>query len=235
LSTVESPDLTFPRLPGEDDLPCSDGIPMETQWHVLQMNLLRETLAYHWAHRDFFVGGNMFLYFSQERIRRKDFIGPDLFVVLDVPRRLRKSWVVWQEGKGPDVVIELLSETTAEHDRTVKKRIYQDELRVTEYFWFDPETDELAGFALREGVYEPLEPDTEGRLPSRKLGLTLAKWQGPYDGDEAVWLRWATSGGVLLPTPAEMAERERQRAGEERQRAERLAAKLRELGIEPDG
>ncbi len=116
----------------EDDLPYDDGMPMETQRHVLQMNLLIDSLALHWSDRDdFFVGGNMFVYYSMEQVRRKDFIGPDVFVVTGVPRREHKSWVVWQEGKGPDVVIELLSVSTALYDKTLKKQIYQDKVRVS--------------------------------------------------------------------------------------------------------
>lgn len=225
---VTPPSLPFTRLPTEDDLPYSDGIPMESQRHVLQMTLLIQTLTYHWRERqDFFAGGNMFVYFSQDRVRSADFRGLDVFVALDVPRRERKSWVVWQEGKGPDVVIELLSESTAELDRTEKKRVYQDELRVPEYFWFDPETGELAGFALREGLYEALAPDAQGRLASRRLGLQLGRWTGAYEGVEAEWLRWLSPDGTLLPTPEEVAEQEQQRAA-------RLADKLRALGVDPD-
>ncbi len=229
---------------------------MESQLHVLQMLLLIQCLTHHWAKRqDFFVGGNMFVYFSQKQLLDEDFRGPDVFVALDVPRRLRKSWIIWQEGKGPDVVIELMSESTRRFDQTEKKRIYQDELRVPEYFWFDPETAELAGFALRDGLYEPLVADASGTIPSRATGLALRVWTGAVEGIDASWLRWATSAGIVLPTPAETAESERKaaeaerrRAAEaearadaergaaeaERQRADRLAEKLRAAGIDPD-
>ena len=151
LTAAGPPPPPATRLPTEDDLPYTDGIPIDSQRHVLQLDLLRHSLDLHWSERR------------------------DYFVVLDVEHRARKSWVVWQEGKGPDVVIEFLSETTTEIDRTVKKQVYQDEVRVPEYFWYDLETGELAGFALREGGYEPILPDEAGRLPSRRLGLTLAE------------------------------------------------------------
>jgi hypothetical protein len=51
--------------------------------------------------QDVYVGGNMFVYFSLDQVRHEDFREPDFFVVLGVPRRERKSRVVWQEGKGP--------------------------------------------------------------------------------------------------------------------------------------
>lgn len=71
-----------------------------------------------WSGRQgFFVGSNMFIYFSLEQVRKKDFRGLDVSIVLGVPNRERKSWVVWEEKKGPDVVIELLSKSTAAADK----------------------------------------------------------------------------------------------------------------------
>jgi Uma2 family endonuclease len=207
--------------PTEDDLPCDDGEPMETWRHVLQMQLLLFPLHRYWADRqDFFAGGNMFVYFSPEQVKNYNFKGPDVFVVQGVPRRERKSWVVWQEGKGPDVVIELLSESTAIKDKTEKKQVYQDRLRVPEYFWYDPYSGELAGFSLREGGYIPIEPDSDGNLTSRQLHLKMIRWNGVYFDTETTWLRWATLEGQILPTPEEAAEEERHRAEEERHRAE---------------
>lgn len=220
----------FPWPPGEDDLPSSDGMPMETDRHVQQMNLLVETLKLAWTDRDdAYVAGNMFVYFSPDQVRNEDFRGPDVFAVQGVTKRERKSWVVWQEGKGPDIVIELLSESTAHVDKTRKKLIYQDKLRVPEYVWFDPFTGELAGFALRDGAYEPIDPDAMGRLHSRQLGLVLLHWQGTYNGIEAVWLRWALPDGIVLPTSAERAEEERRHAEEERRRADVAERRIAEL------
>ncbi len=225
--------------PGEDDLPCDDGMPMETQRHYLQMVLLIDALSLHWEDRDdVFVAGNMFVYYSLEQAEevvrelgaeaagrgalppeKRAFRDPDFFAVLDVPRRERKSWVIWEEGKGPDVVIELLSSSTAAVDKGKKKRVYQDLMRVPEYFWYDPFSTEWAGFGLTNGVYEPREPDEAGRLISRKLDLALVRWDGEYKDVEARWLRWETLEGELLPTAREMAE-------EERRRADNLAAEL---------
>jgi Uma2 family endonuclease len=208
--------------PTEDELPCDDGMPMETQRHALQMQLLIDPLRLFWADRtDTYVGGNMFIYFSLEQVRHQDFRGPDFFAVLGVPKRERKSWVVWQEGKGPDVVIELLSESTAAQDKGEKKDIYQDRLRVPEYFWFDPFTAEWAGFTFRNGGYEPLTEDGQGRLTSQCLELALVRWDGVYQDVEARWLRWATLEGTLLPTPQEVAtETQRQAAEAQQQVAE---------------
>ncbi|NEO28266.1 MAG: Uma2 family endonuclease, partial [Kamptonema sp. SIO4C4] len=132
-------ELNIPLPPTQEELPYDDGEPMETQRHQDQMTMLIYTLS-PWIEQreDGYTGGNMFVYFSLEQVRSQDFKGPDFFAVLGVPKGERRSWVVWEEGKGPDVVIELLSSSTANVDKGEKKRIYQDQLRVPEYYWFDP-------------------------------------------------------------------------------------------------
>ncbi|MGD9891092.1 MAG: Uma2 family endonuclease [Dehalococcoidia bacterium] len=220
------------RPPTEDELPYSDDLPMDSPRHRLQMNLLIETLELHWADReDIFVGGDMFLYFSLDQVRDRDFRGPDFFVVLGTTRRERKSWVVWQEGKGPDLIIELLSDSMATVDKGERKRVYQDDPRVPEYFWYDPFSGELAGFTMRDGVYEAIPVDAGGRLLSNRLGLMLTCWQGTYGTIEATWLRWMTPDGTLLPTSAERTERAEQRIAQLEDRIARLESRA---GRTPD-
>jgi Uma2 family endonuclease len=218
--TPAAPDVSLP--PTQAELPYDDGVPMESFRHKAQMDLLIDGLQSWLAERsDGFVSGNMFVYFSLAQVRNQDFRGPDFFAVLGVPQGERLSWVVWEEGKAPDVIIELLSDSTAERDKNEKKLIYQNQLRVPEYFWFDPfNADDLAGFFLHGGVYQPLTPNERNQLVSQSLGLALQRWQGSYKGIDATWLRWATLEGELLPIPQEIAEQERQRAEQERQRAE---------------
>lgn len=223
--------------PTQDELPTEDDENLETERHKLQMDLLIYPLRAWLAQRPSYVGGNMFVYFSLAQVRHQDFRGPDVFVVLDVPPGERKSWVVWEEGKGPDVVIELLSDKTADQDRGDKKRIYQNQLRVGEYFWFDPfNPDELVGFTLRDMQYQALSPTERGYLHSKQLGLVLRRWQGNYAGVSTTWLRWAHPDGTLLPTPEEAlvleeqrAELEKQRADAEKQRADNAEAELTRL------
>ncbi|MFN7522657.1 MAG: Uma2 family endonuclease, partial [Aphanizomenon sp.] len=93
-------------------------------------------------------------------------------------------------------------------------------------FWFDPYTLEFAGFHLLDGEYQPLEENQQGYLWSRQLGLYLGIYQG--------LLRYFTPAGELVPTPEETAEHETKRAEKEVRKSERLAAKLRELNIDPD-
>src|SRR5438477_346734 len=126
---VELPPGLDALPPTEGELPYDDGEPMETERHLLQMLLLIETLKLHWKDRPTgYVGGNMAVYFSLEQIKRQDFRAPDFFAVVDGVKKEHKSWVVWEEGRGPDVVIELLSESTEAVDKGRKKQVYQDEL-----------------------------------------------------------------------------------------------------------
>lgn len=233
-SVVPTPDITPP--PTQDELPCDDGIPMESQRHKMQMDLLLDTLQFWLDQReDGYISGNMFVYFSTRQIRNQDFRGPDFFAVVGVPKKERKSWVVWEEGQAPNVVIELLSDSTRNEDKTRKKEIYQNQLRVPEYFWYDPfHPEDWAGFYLKGGEYEPLERDRNNRYISYELGLALVQWFGTYKDVETVWLRWETLEGELLPTERELSQQAQQQAQQAQQKNEKLAAKLRELGIDPD-
>ena len=239
-----------PYLPTQYDLPCDDGIPMETERHKLQMQLLIDPLLPWLAQReDGYVGGNMFLHFSEAQLKNQDFRGPDVFVVLGVPKAERLSWVVWEEGKAPDVIIELISESTAKTDKSTKKLVYQDQVRVPEYFWYDPfNPEDWAGFSLDNGIYQPLSEDEQERLVSEILGLALVRWSGFYKDVEATWLRWATLEGIVLPTPEENAAIAQQQAAIAQQqaaiaqqqaaiaqeRADKLAARLRAMGVNPE-
>lgn len=220
----------------------SDEPQLESYQHLQQLLLLLKCLDWFWKERtDYFAAGNLTIYYSTRKLKSEDFRGPDFFVVLDTEKRPRKSWMVWEEGgKYPNVIIELLSYSTAHQDRGLKKQIYQDIFRTPNYFWFDPHSFEFAGFHLVHGVYEAIVPTEQGWLWSEPLGLYLGVYQDQ--------LRFFTPAGDLVLTPEESAEAERQRAEvaqqqaeAERQRAEAerqrhlaLAAKLRELGINPD-
>ncbi len=226
----------------------SDEPPMETEFHLRQMILLLQCLEAWWRGRqNFYACGNMTIYYSPRQLKSEHFRGPDFFVVLGTNRKPRKSWVVWEEGgQYPNLIIEILSDSTANTDRGLKKQIYQNIFRTPEYFWFDPSTQEFKGFQLLAGVYQDLQPDSRGWLWSQQLELYL----GVYESK----LRFFTPDGELILNPEEAAlqeiqraeqekqraEQEKQRAEQEKQRAEqaeqqaaRLAAKLRELGIDP--
>ncbi len=234
--TDPAPDTTGVVWPPSDL--ASDEPPMESYLHLTQMILLLGSLELFWKERtDFFAAGNLTIYFSPRQLENEKLRGPDFFVVLGTDRKPRKSWMVWEEdGRYPNVIVELLSEGTQALDRGLKKQIYQDIFRTPDYFWFDPETLELAGFHLMDGQYRPLVPDADGRLWSEQMGLFLGLHEGK--------LRFFTPQGVLLPAAkeaaqaAEKAERRadtaERRADTAEQRIARLAEKLRAMGIDPN-
>lgn len=243
-SLSEKPELPKPLLGTDDpssDEPWSDEPEMESSAHSSQLMILVASLEWLWRDRtDFFIGANLSIYYTEEDTKKRRLRGPDFFVAVGTEKRKRRSWLVRKEGKYPDLIIELLSSSTARQDRTTKKKIYQNRFRTPEYFWFSPDTMEFKGWKLVDDEYEEILPDSRGLCWSTVLGLHL--------GIEDQQLRYFAADGELIPLPEEVAEkelrhaererqraeRERQRAERETQRAERLAAQLRALGIEPE-
>jgi Uma2 family endonuclease len=220
-------------LPGQDELPSDDGEPMETGFYDAQAALLKDTLHDAWSDRDdFFVAGNMFVYFSERQIRANDFRGPDVFVVLGVEPKGRKSWVAWEEGgRLPDVVIELTSGSTAGVDRGAKMRIYSEIWRTPAYYIFDPDTERLEGFGLDASrrAYTPLEPDARGDLAVAPLGLSLGLRPTRYRRFDQAFVRWIDPAGDPLPSPQERVAREQARASEALRRVQQLERELAKL------
>ena len=259
---LESPpdiSLDLNALITEDDTPV-DNIPSEKQ-----QRLLTEPLYSSWQgpgdQRPFLVAANVGV-FSQTRIPA---IVPDVFLSLDVTvaqdwwRKEHRSYFIWEVGKPPDLVIEIVSNTVGNED-TEKRRKYAW-MRVPFYVIYDPQlqvmTEALTVYELRQLQYERQE---RRQFSSLKLGLTL--WEGEFEGKVDTWLRWTDEQGEIVPTGKERAEQERQRAEQadqraeqadqraeqadqraeqERQRAEQadqraehLAALLRQAGIAPD-
>lgn len=210
--------------PRGEDLPFDDGMPLESERHLRAMTLLIDSLGEHWRDRqDFYVGGNMFIYFSELQAKHNDFRGPDVFVVLNTERRERKSWVVWEEnGRTPDVVIEVISPSSAGTDRGIKKKIYAQQMKVARYFLYDPFEATVEGYALRDGAYLLIEPDANGRLPVSNLGLSLGVLEGTAYGIDVPWLRWF-DGDTPLPTPNEIADKQIRRSKQEAERAQQEA------------
>ncbi len=222
--TTDSWPWGVPVPPSSDELPCDDGEPMETELHRMQMNLTLDYGRRLLRDQDAYVAGNMAYYFSATQAKKNDFKAPDLMFILDVPRRVRKSWVVWEEdGRNPDVIIELLSETTAANDLGKKKDLYGRFLRIPEYYVFDPLTGELQGWRQRANGFAPIIPDAGGHLASEQLGVSLGVVEHTYIGAHSRWLRFFGPDGTLVPTHAEA---EAQRAEAETQRADAAESEL---------
>ncbi len=254
LQTSDVPDWEPPMPP--TDLRFDDGEPLETNRHRTAMNALIESLNHHWAGcNDFFAGGNMFIYYSSTQARHRDFRGPDFLAVLNIDGTYpRQGWVVWEEnGRYPDVIVELMSSSTAHIDIGAKKDLYEQTFRTPDYFVFNPfDSNSLQGWHLQNNRYQELVPDERGWLWCETLELWLGTWAGTIQRETTVWLRFYDSNGNLVLLPGEAAQQqlkqeqqrteqerlraqqEQQRAEQERLRADRLAARLRELGEDPD-
>jgi len=218
---------------GNPDYPSSDGKPMaETDWHRDLMLTLIQTLEIHFrADPEVYVSGNLLVFYEPGNKRRH--ISPDVLVVRGVPKTPKRlNYLTWEEGKAPDVVIELTSKTTRSEDVRKKKDLYRDVLRIPEYFLFDPLQDYLKpsmqGFRLADGEYVPIEP-SHGRLRSEVLGMDLER-----EGNALRLRDHAT--GRLIPTAWERAERAEATAAIERaeataaiERADRLEAQVETL------
>jgi len=221
----EGPDLDYLK---NFPLIESDGEPLESAWHFATIHLLIQSMLRHWRDRqDFYVGGNMFVYYDLEQASTLSCRGPDFFFVKNVPLHPhRRFWAAWFEGgRYPNLIIELLSPKTAMTDRTTKKDIYEQIFRTAEYFLYDPATHQLEGWRLGTSLrYVRIEPDERGCMWSEQLGLWLGSWQGTYDRQEGIYLRFYDTNGQLVITReedvAQEAQNERQRAESERQRAE---------------
>jgi Uma2 family endonuclease len=197
----------------------------ETDFHYLAIVRVREMLDLYYAGDSMvYVSGNLLVFYEPGNRRRH--ISPDIFVVKGVPRRRRLNYLIWREGKAPDVVFEFTSPSTREEDLEDKFELYQNVLRVQEYLLFDPLAEyldpPLQGYRLRRGRYASI-PLVDHRLPSKVLGLHLER-----QGQELRLYNPATER--WLPTLAEAAreaEAARRQAEAEIERLQRELAKLR--------
>lgn len=216
----------------EVDYPTSDGKPMaETELHRdLMFRLIHALSAHFAADPNVCVTGNLLLYYEQGNKRKH--VSPDVFFARGVPKRVRKYYLMWEEGQGPQVVIELSSASTSREDQTQKFELYRDVLKVQEYFLFDPYQEylkpPLKGYRLEAGTYRPILP-VEGRLPSEELHLHFEA------AGEDLKL-WNPDTRTHLLVPAEAARRSEQQAlevaaseREQRKALEKENARLRTL------
>jgi Uma2 family endonuclease len=223
---------TLAPLPPQD-LPETDEQPLETPWHRACMNLLIESVEVRLAGRqDFYVGGNMFIYFSERQVRHRDYSGPDFFFVQGegVDRdRPRKYWAIWNEGgRYPDVIIELTSESTAGEDHTTRKDLYERTFRTPEYFIFDPAKAVLEGWRLnKHRRYTRIKPNRHRRLWSEQLELWVGTWTGTYLEREAVWLRFFDERGRVVPIRGELEQQRAEAAEAENERLRRELAAMK--------
>ncbi|MDJ1172871.1 Uma2 family endonuclease [Roseofilum capinflatum] len=223
LETKTEQEWTPPLPP--TDLIFDDGEPLESNRHRIAMNVLIEAIHQAYEGRDdYYTSGNMFVYYSSRQARNQDFRGPDFFVALNVDGiKERQGWVVWEEeGRYPDVIVELMSPSTAHEDIGPKKDIYEQTFRTRDYFVYNPfDRQSLQGWHLdSNGRYQEITADDRGWLWCQSLELWLGVWNGTLTKENAPWLRFFDAQGNLILLSQELAKQERERAEQERERAE---------------
>ncbi len=238
------PDSLFAPEVDVSGIRTEDDTPVDNFFSEKQQRLLTHPLYSGWSGpgegRPFIAAANVGLFSSP----KKPPLVPDVFLSLDVEidpdiwAKNHRSYFFWEFGKGPEIVIEVVSNKEG-GEASVKVAEYRA-MRIPHYVIFDPQQmlseDVLRCFALAGPFYRQMD---DPWFEIAQLGLGL--WVGAYEGYEATWLRWRDREGRLIPTGLERAEAERQKAEAERvradaaeKRAELLAARLRQLGMSPD-
>ena len=209
-----------PKIPDIEQLETEDDAPVDNMPSEKQQRLLVDPLYSSWQiDRPFIAAANVGLF----RAVSQPPIVPDMFLSLDVQvaedwwAKENRSYFLWEFGKPPEVVVEVVSNRKGqEADR--KMAVYA-QLGTWYYVIFDPQkliqAEALRVYELYVGAYV-LRPDQ--RL--EKVDLSLSLWKGTFEDKQADWLRWCDLGGKIIPTGSERAEQERERAEQERERAD---------------
>ncbi|MBD2740284.1 Uma2 family endonuclease [Coleofasciculus sp. FACHB-1120] len=208
------------RLPTSDELPESDGLPVDNELHNLVPNLLKSILGFIWANRyDWFFGVNMGIYHTTGLNPRVPIV-PDAFLSLGVERvkgnQLRKSYVVWEENQiVPIFVLEIVSQTPGE-EYDDKMAIYAG-LGVLYYVIYNPnhwrrdQQEPFEVYRLIDGTYQQQigEPFW---MP--EIGLGIGRSMGNHQGVQREWLYWYDERRNRFLTPEEQLARYQERFGE---------------------
>ncbi len=254
----ELPTLAPEDYPSFDNIVTEDGAAVDSIFSEKQMRLLTEPLYAAWSpERPFVALANVGLFYGIDLPP----LVPDVLLSIDVsfPKSLfpkpNRTYAVWQYGKPPEIVIEIVSNKVGGEDST-KLEKYAN-VRVSNYYIYDPEyhlsNQELRGYRLAGNRLEPID-NPLGHITELGLGVTL--WSGRYEQIEAKWLRWIDAQGHMIATGAERAEQATQLAEQATQRAEqatrqaeqatqqaesekaqrlKLLELLRQHGIDPPG
>lgn len=249
---IAPPASDFPTsLPDHTQLPESDGTFVKNFQEHPQSLLLTDSITpilqtLH-PNGQYCIGQDSGIYWRLTEPPEKGAEAPGWFYVPNVSPtlndRLRRSYVLWQEIVSPLIVLEFVSGKGEEERDTTpyqgKFWVYEQAVRVPFYGIYEVSKASVEVYNLVNGRYQLLRANSRDRYSIEPLGVELGIWQGQYQNAELPWLRWWDASGNLLLTGAERAEAEHQRAEaaeslleQERQRAEELAQRLRDLGID---
>lgn len=208
------------RLPTSDELPDSDGLPVDNELHTLVTNLLGLILGFIWGQRfDWFFGVNMGIYHTTG-INPRVPIVPDGFLSLGIERirgnQLRKSYVVWEEKDIiPILVLEIVSQTPGgEYDDKIS--IYA-KLGVLYYVIYNPDfwrRDQQEPFEIYQLVNGSYQRQIGEPFWMPEIGLGIGREIGSHRGLQREWLYWFDQRGNRILTPEELLARYQERFGE---------------------
>ncbi|MEH1888129.1 MAG: Uma2 family endonuclease [Nostoc sp.] len=226
-------------LPDHTQLPESDGTFVKNlQEHpqsLLLTDLIESILQKLHPDGQYCIGQDSGIYWRMTKLLERGAEAPDWFYVPNVPPTLngqvRRYYVLCQEYVAPLIVLEFVSgEGSQERDKTPitgKFWVYDQAIRVPFYGIYEVKKASVQVYQLLRGEYQLIPANERGHYPIEPMGVELGIWQGRYQNLELPWLRWWDNQGNLLQTGWE-------RSQQAEARAERLAAKLRELNINPD-
>ncbi len=226
-------------LPDHTQLPDSDGKFVKNLQEHPQSILLTDSIKpiLQKIHPDgqYCIGQDSGIYWRMTEPLERGAEAPDWFYVPNVPSTLngvpRRSYVLWQEYIAPLIVLEFVSgDGTEERDQTPIKGkfwVYEQAIRVPFYGIYEVTKASVEMYQLVQGKYQLLSANERGHYPIEPLGVELGIWSGLYQNLDLPWLRWWDNQGGLLLTGWEHTQLLEARS-------ERLSAKLRELGINPD-
>ena len=216
------------RAAVEVEYPSSDGKPLaENDAQLAAILYGVGALRVRYAGRsDVYVSGDLLIYYEEGNPRVS--VAPDVFVVFGVEDRMRMNYKVWEEGKGPDFVLEVASPSTWREDVGRKRGVYAG-LGVKEYWLYDPMGEHLKpalqGYRLVDGEYErqPLLESLDRRLGLRSGTLGLELWAK----GRKMRFRDPRTGLDLLSHHEEHDRAEREVAARQREAAARRATAAR--------
>ncbi len=240
-----------PQFPDHTQLPESDGTFVKNFQEQPQSLILTDSigLTLQRLHPDgqYCIGQDSGIYWRETEPPEKGAEAPDWFYVPNVPPKLdgliRRSYVLWREFITPTIALEFASgDGSEERDQTPLSRtegkltkpgkfwVYERVMRIPFYGIYEVNSGKLEVYHLIEGVYQKMTPNERGHYPITPMQVELGLWQGTYQNQpEQLWLRWWDLEGNLLLIGFEEAQRQRQRADQERQKRQQLIEKMRSL------
>ena len=203
-----------------DHLVTEDELPLDNFFQDKQANLLTEALDASWPEgRPFLSAADAGIFATNQETA----IVPDMLLSIGVQfpenplQKNHRSYFIWEFGKPPEVVVEIVSNLHGGEDKEKLERYAR--MKVPYYVIFDPACLlSQRPLRIRQLTGASYVDKVDAFFPEIGLGLCLQS--GNYDGMDALWLRWCDANGTVLLTGKELAAKERQRADTEAQRAD---------------